>query len=135
MLANTIIITDRLSDYRDFQQALRRQANPTVWLIEAQDLRFFEHETYPQQPDLVLLDIAESVTRCLAATVRVRALFPCAKVAVRAEPRWKNFAYLAVQAGAHGVIDAAAYGTTRNLSVLIESILAGNLVYRNISEP
>ena len=135
MLANTIIITDRLSDYRDFQAALRRQAAPTVWLIEAQDLRFFEHETYPQQPDLVLLDIAESVTRRLAATVRVRALFLARKWRSVPNPdgRTSRTSPCRRAPTAHRRRRPAALPGT--CPCWIDSILAGNLVYRNISEP
>lgn len=130
MMARTLIITDRLSSYRKFQQSLRHFTEPDVWLIEARDLRFFVHETYAQQPELVLLDVVAGVTRSLAATLRVRALFPNAKIAVRAARPWANFARLAVQAGAHGVIDATAYDSEKDMCLLIESVLAGNLIYR-----
>ena len=133
MMARTLIITDRLSSYRKFQQSLRRFAESDVWLIEARDLRFFVHEIYAQQPELVLLDVVAGVTRSLAATLRVRALFPNAKIAVRAARPWANFARLAVQAGAHGVIDASAYDSEEDLCLLIESVLAGNLIYRKCS--
>ncbi|MDR7948293.1 hypothetical protein [Achromobacter aegrifaciens] len=134
MIARTLIITDRLSSYREFQQSLRHLAEPDVWLIEARDLRFFGHESYAQQPELVLLDVVAGVTRSLAATLRVRALFPNAKIAVRAMRAWSNFAHLAVQAGAHGVIDASTYDSEKDMWLLIESVLAGNLIYRNCDD-
>jgi len=130
MIARTLIVTDRLSSYRKFQQSLRHISEPDVWLIEARDLRFFVHEVYVSQPELVLLDIVAGVTRSLAATLRVRALFPNAKIAVRAARPWVNFARLAVQAGAHGVIDASTYDCEKDMRLLIESVLAGNLIYR-----
>lgn len=130
MMARTLIITDRLVSYLEFQQKLRRHPEPEIWLVEARDLRFFEHDTYLQPPELVLLDVASGATRSLAATVRVRALFPNAKIAVRAARPWENFSRLAMLAGAHGVIDASTYGSKKDLFLLIDSILAGNLIYR-----
>ncbi|MFD4841191.1 hypothetical protein ACFWP0_27060 [Achromobacter sp. NPDC058515] len=130
MMARTLIITDRLVSYLEFQQKLRQHPEPDVWLVEARDLRFFEHETYSQSPELVLLDVAANATRSLAATVRARALFPNAKIAVRAARPWENFARLAMLAGAQGVIDASTYGSKKDLFRLIDSILAENLIYR-----
>lgn len=130
MVARCLIISDRITSYDLLKQRVQRQDEPEVWLLEARDLRFFAPVIEPGHPEVVLLDIAASATKSLAATARVRALFPNAKVAVRAAAPWRNFCYLAIQAGAHGVIDASTYGNRRDLSMLIDSVLAGNLIYR-----
>ncbi len=130
MVARSLIISDRLESYGTLQEQLQKYPDSEVWVVEARDLRFFVQEKYENSPDLVLLDISASPSKCLAATARVRALFPSAKLAVRADASWKGFGYLAMQAGAHGVIDASTYSCKHDLSMLIESIMAGNLIYR-----
>ncbi|MGE8452709.1 MAG: hypothetical protein ACN6OP_19240 [Pseudomonadales bacterium] len=103
-------------------------------MLDAGDLRFFEKDIHTTQAELVILDVMGSQTKCLAATARVRALFPDAKIAVRAMRSWENFSPLLLKAGAHGIIDASTYRSKHAMSMLIDSIMAGNIIYREASD-
>lgn len=136
MVARCLIISDQPAAYHVIRQRFQQQKfESEVWFLEAQDLRFFSAVTEHGHPAVVLLDITANPTRSLAATARTRALFPNAKVAVRTPNSSTNFCYLAMKAGAHGVIDSSAYGNTKDLSLLVDSIVAGNLIYRRFDSP
>lgn len=130
MMARVLIISDRLAAYGGFQPQLQQYPDCALWMLDAGDLRFFEQDSRAAQPELVILDVMGSQTKCLAALARVRALFPHAKIAVRALRAWENFSPLLLQAGAHGIIDASTYRSKHAMSMLIDSIMAGNIIYR-----
>ncbi|MGY6268310.1 hypothetical protein ACXIUT_01375 [Achromobacter denitrificans] len=133
MVARALIISDGLPVYGAFQRHLQQYPDSALWVLDAADLRFFELDTYSKYPELVLLDVTSSKTKCLAATTRVRALFPEAKIAVRILGSWERFGRLILQAGAHGVIDAFTYRSRNDLALMIESVMAGNIIYRETS--
>lgn len=133
-MARILIISDRLAAYGAFQQQLQQYPDCAIWMLDAGDLRFFELDSRTAHPELVILDVMGSQTKCLAALARVRALFPNAKIAVRALRAWDNFSPLLLQAGAHGIIDASTYRSKHAMSMLIDSIMAGNIIYRETRE-
>ena len=130
MMARALIISDRLSTYDCFRRTLNQYPELSIWVLDASDLRFFELEKHADAPELVILDVLASPTKCLAATARVRALFPGAKIAVRALALWERFLPLILQAGAHGIIDGYTYHSRHAMSMLIDSMMAGNIIYR-----
>ncbi|WMD20793.1 hypothetical protein RAS12_00015 [Achromobacter seleniivolatilans] len=130
MMARVLIISDRLATYGDFKRQLQQYPEFAIWMLDAGDLRFFEKDSHTTQAELVILDVMGNQTKCLAALARVRALFPTAKIAVRALRSWDNFSPLLLQAGAHGIIDASTYRSKYAMSMLIDSIMAGNIIYR-----
>ncbi|WP_220805618.1 hypothetical protein [Achromobacter sp. UMC46] len=125
-----MIISDSLANYGAFHRHLQQYPDSALWVLDASDLRFFELDSYAKQPELVLLDVTVSKTKCLAATARVRAMFPDAKIAVRVLGEWDDFGRLILQSGAHGVIDALTYRSKNDLAIMIDSIMAGNIIYR-----
>ncbi|MCY1511886.1 hypothetical protein D9M68_463270 [compost metagenome] len=130
MVARALIISDSLATYGAFHRHLQQYPDSALWVLDAADLRFFELDSYSKHPELVLLDVTGSKTKCLAATARVRALFPQAKIAVRVIGEWRDFGRLILQAGAHGIIDASTYRSKYDLAIMIDSIMAGNIIYR-----
>lgn len=131
MMARALIISDRLTTYGALQRKLQQYPESSVWVLDASDLRFFERDDHAKAPELIVLDVLASQMKCLAATARIRALFPESKVAVRALHSWERFLPLILQAGAHGIIDASTYRSRHALSMLIDSIMAGNIIYRH----
>ncbi|MFY0480018.1 hypothetical protein [Achromobacter marplatensis] len=130
MVARALIISDSLATYGAFHLQLQRYPDSALWVLDAADLRFFELDRYSNHPELVLLDVTGSKTKCLAATARVRALFPQAKIAVRVMGEWPEVSDLILLAGAHGIIDASTYRSKNDLAIMIDAIMAGNIIYR-----
>lgn len=81
------------------------------------------------EPELVVLDILRSPTKCLAVVPRVRAVFPHAKVVVQQQTEPSNFDYLALQVGAHGVAD---FRNTEpaDIKVMLAAVLGGSITRR-----
>lgn len=81
------------------------------------------------EPEIVVLDIMRSPTKCLAVVARLRAVFPQAKILVQKQSKPANFEYLAEQVGAHGVADMRNTGVA-DVKVMLAAVLGGNITRR-----
>lgn len=80
-------------------------------------------------PDLVVLDIMSSPTKCLAIVARLRAVFPRARILVQRQLKPMNFDYLAELVGAHCIADIRNADVS-GVKVMLDAVLSGNITKR-----
>lgn len=123
-----LIITDNAAGRISCQTKFATQFEPLV-SAELRRLPDILQTWDGTVPELVVLDILRSPTKCLAVVSRVRAVFPHAKVVVQWQPDPSNFGYLALQVGAHGVAD---FRNTEpaDIKVMLAAVLGGSITRR-----
>lgn len=123
-----LIITDNAAGRLSCQVQFRPLFDPLA-CVELRRLPYTLRTWVDAAPELVVLDILGSPTKCLAVVPRVRAVFPHAKVIVQQHPDTPNFDYLALQVGAHGVADIRNTDPA-DIKVMLAAVLGGSITRR-----
>jgi len=123
-----LIITDNAAGRLSCQIKFRTLFEPLT-CVELRRLPHALRTWVEPAPELVVLDILGSSTKCLAVVPRVRAVFPYAKVIVQQHSEPSNFDYLALQVGAHGVADIRKTDPA-DIKVMLAAVLGGSITRR-----
>ena len=123
-----LIITDNAAGRASCETKFAAQFAPLI-CTELRRLPEVLRKWPGAEPELVVLDILRSPTKCLAVVPRMRAVFPHAKVVVQRQAAPPNFDYLALQVGAHGVADFRNTGPA-DIKVMLAAVLGGSITRR-----
>ncbi|CAB3706113.1 hypothetical protein LMG3458_02934 [Achromobacter deleyi] len=123
-----LIITDTLAGHAACADRFAAHFD-RVTCVELRVLHLALRTLAAPEPEIVVLDIMRSPTKCLAVVARLRAVFPQAKILVQKQAKPSNFEYLAEQVGAHGVADIRNTGVA-DVKVMLAAVLGGNITRR-----